>query len=79
MSKKNLDFIPYEIIIRAQQADYEALNFIISYFTEYIKKLATRTETNRYGDIYSFVDEDIVSELQNKLVISIVNDFRLPI
>ncbi|MCI8405128.1 MAG: helix-turn-helix domain-containing protein [Clostridia bacterium] len=78
MSKKKIEDIPLSIIEDAVKGKSYALQFILSHFHSYIKTLATRVYEDGQGNKHSFVDEDIVSRLEAKLVLSIVNDFVIP-
>ena len=46
-------------------------------FGGYIKKLATRTLKDEYGNEYLYVDEDMRLRLESKLMKSIVSDFEI--
>ena len=69
--------IPYDIVVRAKCCDEEALGYILRHFSSYIKRLALVSTTDTAGNKIFVVDEDIVSQLQAKLIMSIINDFQL--
>ena len=55
----------------------EAISYVLNHYRNYIRKLATRTLKDEYGNEYLFVDEDMASRLQSKLVFSIISDFSI--
>ncbi len=78
MNKQQFDTIPLSVIEDAKNGMSEALGFVLSHFRNYIRTLATKEFTDGQGNIIYLVDEDIVSRLEAKLVLSIVNDFVIP-
>ncbi len=77
MQDKNVNEIPLSIIESAIQGEDASLRYVLSYFKNYINKLATRVMTNEYGEKYYYVDDDIVARLEAKLVFSIINNFKI--
>lgn len=75
MSKKKIDDIPLSIIEDAVKGKSYALQFILSHFHSYIKTLATRVYEDEWGKKHYYVDEDVISRLEAKLVLGIVNNF----
>ena len=71
------DEIPRHTIDGAISGNAEDLAFILGYFSGYIKKLATRTLKDEYGNEYLYVDEDMRLRLESKLMKSIVSDFEI--
>ncbi len=67
--------IPRHIIDGAVSGNSEDLGFVLGYFSGYIKRLATRTLKDEYGNEYIYVDEDMRQRLESKLISSIVSDF----
>lgn len=78
MNKSKFDTIPLSVIEGAKKGNSDALGYVLSHFRNYIQRLATREYEDGQGNKHSFVDEDIVSRLEAKLVLSIVNDFVIP-
>lgn len=81
MNKQQFDtipIIPLSVIEDAKKGNSEALGYVLAHFKNYIHTLATREFEDKQGNIIYVVDEDIVSRLEAKLVLSIVNDFVIP-
>ena len=74
---KQLTEIPRHTIDGAISGNAEDLAFILGYFSGYIKKLATRTLKDEYGNEYLYVDEDMRLRLESKLMKSIVSNFEI--
>lgn len=77
MQDINVKDIPLSVIESAVQGEDGSLKYVLSYFKNYINKLATIVTTNEYGEKYYYVDDDIVARLEAKLVFSIVNNFKI--
>ena len=73
----NATDIPVTVIAAATQGKPEAISYVLNHYRNYIRKLATRTLKDEYGNEYLFVDEDMSSRLQSKLVFSIISDFSI--
>lgn len=76
MSKQFKD-IPISIIRGAINAEPEAITYVLAYFKDYIRSLSTRTLTDNYGNEYLYVDEDMQTRLEEKLICSIINKFKI--
>lgn len=69
--------IPVSVITAATQGNFEALSDVLNHYRYYIRKLSTRTLKDEYGNEYRFVDEEMVSRLQTKLILSIISNFKI--
>ncbi len=69
--------IPRNIVDGAVNGNAEDLGFVLGYFSGYIKRLATRTLKDEYGNEYIYVDEDMRQRLESKLIASIISDFKI--
>jgi len=74
---KQLVEIPRNVIDGAAGGNAEDLAFVLGYFSGYIKKLATRTLKDEYGNEYIYVDEDLRHRLESKLICSIITEFEI--
>ena len=74
---KHLTNLPRKVIDGAIGGDADKLAFVLGYFSGYIKKLATRTLKDEYGNEYIYVDEAMRRRLEIKLIYSIVSDFAI--
>ena len=73
----NTEEIPVTIISAATQGKPDAISYVLRHYRKHIRKLATRTLKDEYGNEYLFVDEDMVNRLQSKLIFSIISDFSI--
>ena len=74
---KHLTDLPCNVIDGAISGEAEHLAFVLGYFSGYIKKLATRTLKDEFGNEYIYVDEAMRRRLESKLICSIVSDFEI--
>lgn len=74
---KQLNDIPVSVISGAMNAEPEAIAHVLSHFKDYIRSLSTRNLTDDYGNTYSYVDEDMQTRLETKLIFSIINHFKI--
>lgn len=74
---KQFKDIPLCIIEGAVKGETEALEYVLAYFKNYIRTLATQKMYDEYGNEYYYVDEDIVARLESKLVFAIMNGFKI--
>lgn len=74
---KHITDLPRNVIEGAISGEAEHLAFMLGYFSGYIKKLATRTLKDEYGNEYIYVDEAMRRRLESKLIYSIVSDFEI--
>ncbi len=63
--------VGYETICAAVHGDEDALTIILKRYDGYLNTLSMR-KCNDGNKIYSFIDETIKSDLQNKLIIAIL-------
>lgn len=73
----NTEEIPVTVISAATQGKPDAISYVLRHYRKYIRKLATRTLKDEYGNEYLFVDEDMANRLQSKLIFSIISDFSI--
>lgn len=77
MNNQKYKNIPLSIIEDAVGGKTYALEFILSYFHNYILTLSTIAVEDEYGNKNYIVDDDIVSMLEEKLVLGITNKFKI--
>lgn len=75
--KKTLTDISFEIIVRAMNEDKEAIDYILSHYQNYIIRLSTRFVRDERNNEYMYVDNDMRSRLESKLIYSIINNFKI--
>jgi hypothetical protein len=68
--------LPYPVIVSASQGDVLAMNVVLSHYEPYIAKLSMRTSIDDYGNPHLYVDEEMRSRLEAKLVEKIL-DFKV--
>ncbi|PWJ50479.1 helix-turn-helix domain-containing protein [Faecalicatena contorta] len=76
MEYKKILTLPGDTIIAATRGDITAVNAVIQYYRKYIAVLATRKLYDDYGGTYLYVDEELCSRLENKLI-SKVLEFKI--
>lgn len=75
--KKTLSDIPFSIIERAINEDIEAIDYILAHYRNYIIRLSTRVVHDENDNEYMYVDDDMRSRLENKLIYSIIKKFKI--
>ena len=69
--KKTLSDIPFSIIEKAINEDIEAIDYILAHYRNYIIRLSTRVARDENNNEYMYVDDDMRSRLESKLIYSI--------
>lgn len=67
--------IDTKTIRAAKNCDTEAMNNILNYYRPYIKNCSRRTFYDSYGNRYELVDEDMVQQIESKLMYQIICSF----
>ena len=75
--KKTLSDIPFSIIERAIHEDIEAIDYILAHYRNYIIRLSTRVARDENNNEYMYVDDDMRSRLESKLIYSIIKKFKI--
>ena len=75
--KKTLSDIPFSIIKKAINEDIEAIDYILAHYRNYIIRLSTRVARDENNNEYMYVDDDMRSRLENKLIYSIIKKFKI--
>ncbi len=75
--KKTLSDIPFSIIERAINEDIEAIDYILAHYRNYIIRLSTRVARDENNNEYMYVDDDMRSRLESKLIYSIIKKFKI--
>ena len=75
--KKTLSDIPFSIIEKAINEDIEALDYILAHYRNYIIRLSTRVARDENNNEYMYVDDDMRSRLESKLIYSIIKKFKI--
>ena len=73
----NVKNLPLSVIIAVMDGDGQALGAVLTHYRRYIRRLATRTFTDEYGNEYYYVDEEIEKRLETRLIYCIVTDFKI--
>ena len=69
--------IPVAVIQRAISGDEDALAAVLAHYQRYISALSSRTVVDEYGNEYRYVDEYMQLRLEDKLIRSIMYDFKI--
>ena len=77
MLKKTLSDIPFSIIEKAINEDIEAIDYILAHYRNYIIRLSTRVARDENNNEYMYVDDDMRSRLESKLIYSIIKKFKI--
>ena len=75
--KKTLSDIPFSIIEKAINEDIEAIDYILAHYRNYIIRLSTRVARDENNNEYMYVDDDMRSRLESKLIYSIIKKFKM--
>ena len=75
--KKTLSDIPFSIIEKAINEDIEAIDYILAHYRNYIIRLSTRVARDENNNEYMYVDDDMRSRLESKLIYSIIIKFKI--
>ena len=75
--KKTLSDIPFSIIEIAINEDIEAIDYILAHYRNYIIRLSTRVARDENNNEYMYVDDDMRSRLESKLIYSIIKKFKI--
>ena len=75
--KKTLSDIPFSIIEKALNEDIEAIDYILAHYRNYIIRLSTRVARDENNNEYMYVDDDMRSRLESKLIYSIIKKFKI--
>lgn len=75
--KKTLSDIPFSIIEKAINEDIEAIDYILAHYRNYIIRLSTRVARDENNNEYMYVDDDMRSRLESKLIYSIIKKLKI--
>ncbi len=75
--KKTLSDIPFSIIEKAINEDIEAIDYILAHYRNYRIRLSTRVARDENNNEYMYVDDDMRSRLESKLIYSIIKKFKI--
>lgn len=75
--KKTLSDISFSIIEKAINEDIEAIDYILAHYRNYIIRLSTRVARDENNNEYMYVDDDMRSRLESKLIYSIIKKFKI--
>jgi len=75
--KKTLSDIPFSIIEKAINEAIEAIDYILAHYRNYIIRLSTRVARDENNNEYMYVDDDMRSRLESKLIYSIIKKFKI--
>jgi uncharacterized secreted protein with C-terminal beta-propeller domain len=68
--------LEFDVIIGAVSGDIDSMMHIIDHYNPYLRKLATKTLFDEFGNEYYIVDETLKCHLENKLMQSVLK-FRI--
>jgi hypothetical protein len=74
--RKNEKLLPFEVIEAATNGDAIAMETVLRHFAGYICALSTRCHHDKYGNVYSYVDENVRSRIEAKLIYKTVTKFK---
>ena len=75
--KKTLSDIPFSIIEKAINEDIEAIDYILAHYRNYIIRLSTRVARDENNNEYMYVDDDMRSIHESKLIYIIIKKFKI--
>ena len=75
--KKTLSDIPLKKKKKAINEDIEAIDYILAHYRNYIIRLSTRVARDENNNEYMYVDDDMRSRLESKLIYSIIKKFKI--
>ena len=75
--KKTLSDIPFSIIEKAINEDIEAIDYILAHYRNYIIRLSTRVARDENNNEYMYVDDDMRSRLESKLIYCIIKKYKI--
>jgi len=68
---KTRQIVPYAVIQSAVGSRAEAMEYILGHFDNYLNKMATKTNCDRFGNQSTYVDPYVKRRLETKLIMSI--------
>ena len=71
-SRRKRSLLPPAVILAAVSGEEPAIGQVLAYYERYITRLASKELYDRYGNLYFFVDDELKTELQNKLIAGIL-------
>ena len=69
--------IPLPVILSAMDGNEAALSAVTTHYQKYIRALSTKRVYDNYGNEYVYLDKDMCSHLETKLICSIVCKFKV--
>ena len=75
------DLIPYKTIFAAKAGEEDSLSAIVRHYSSYITSFSKRPFYDEYGNKYEVVNEEIRSQIENRLMLQIVckfDPYKLP-
>lgn len=74
---KNVIKVPYDIIVKAIDADEQALGYVLNTFAPYIRRLSSKGYYDELGIYRVLFDEDLEAYIQSRLILEIVHSFKI--
>jgi hypothetical protein len=71
-SKRKRSLLPHAVILAAVRGEEPAIGQVLTYYEGYITRLASKELYDRHGNLYLYVDYELKTELQNKLIAGIL-------
>ena len=75
--KKTLSDIPFSLFEKAIYVDIVVIDYILAHYRNYIIRLSTRVARDENNNEYMYVDDDMRSRLESKLIYSIIIKFKI--
>lgn len=77
--KKERKLLPFQTILDATKGNPLAMEKVLNHFEGYMKTLSTRKLTDEFGNIYSYIDNNIYRRLETKLITAVVTKFKVDV
>ena len=74
--KQKRSLLPFTVILAATNGEEVAIQRLLQHYEGYITTLASKELFDQYGNLYTFIDYELKTELQNKLIMGILK-FRI--
>ncbi|GIN59557.1 hypothetical protein J8TS2_38760 [Lederbergia ruris] len=70
--KTKYPMIPFSLIVKANDGDTEAINYIVKHYRGYLSKRSLRLMKDEYGNSHMIVDETLRGRLETRLITKIL-------
>lgn len=66
--RKTKELLPFHVIKDASEGEVEALQKVLDHYKEYIRKLSTKIVYDENGEAYYYIDEELRTRLEIRLI-----------